>query len=119
LLYRHVFRWISRLTPSATRCAWPSAQCAFESGIWARASSGAYWRISSSSILAKKTDPPGSPWRPARPRNWRSSLVLGCRPVPMMYKPPSAAIRFPSPPVPPRRMSVPRPAIWVDTVIAP
>ena len=118
LLYCHVFRWISRLTPSATRCAWPRAG-APSSRSRTRASPGAYWRISSSSRLAKKTDPPGSPWRPARPRSWWSSLLLACRPVPMTYRPPSSAIRSRSPLVPPRRMSVPRPAIWVDTVIAP
>jgi hypothetical protein len=111
LLYCHVLWWISRLTPSATRCAWPSTQWAFESGSRTWAWSGAYWRISSSSMLAKKTDPPGSPWRPARPRSWWSILLLACRPVPMTYRPPSSAIRFRSPPVPPRRMSVPRPAI--------
>ena len=119
LLYCQVLRWISRLTPSATRCAWPSTWCAFASGSPVPASPGAYWRISSSSMLAKKTDPPGSPCRPARPRSCWSSRLLACRPVPITYRPPSSAIRSRSPPVPPRRMSVPRPAIWVDTVIAP
>src|SRR5439155_865299 len=42
----------------------------------------------------------------------------GQHPVPITYSPPSAATWPPSPSRPPRRMSVPRPAIWVDTVMA-
>src|SRR4029077_4394653 len=53
------------------------------------------------------------------PRSWLSSLLLQYRPVPITYSPPSAATRPWSPPRPPSRMSVPRPAICVDTVMAP
>ena len=38
--------------------------------------------------LMKKQESPGSPWRPARPRNWLSILRDSCRFVPRTSKPP-------------------------------
>ncbi len=43
-------------------------------------------RIKSSSSDRKNRDEPGSPWRPARPRNWLSMRRASCRSVPGMCK---------------------------------
>ena len=125
LLYRQVLRWISRLTPSATRCAWATVSRAPASAVLPSSSvapgglaSGTCRVTSSSCRLAKNTELPGSPCRPARPRSWWSSRLLPCRPAPITCSPPSAAIWPWSPATPPSRMSVPRPAIWVETVMA-
>ena len=68
----------------------------------------------------KKRDVPGSPCRPARPRNWLSIRLASWRVVPMTYRPPSSTTRSRSiGGLPPSRMSVPRPAMFVDTVTAP
>ena len=47
-------------------------------------------RIKSSSSDRKNREDPGSPWRPARPRNWLSMRRASCRSVPRMCRPPSA-----------------------------
>ena len=44
-------------------------------------------RIRSSSSERKKIDWPGSPWRPERPRSWRSMRRDSCRSVPMIWRP--------------------------------
>ena len=69
-------------------------------------------RIRSSSKDTKNTEEPGSPWRPARPRNWRSTRRDSWRSVPMMARPPAAFTSGLS------LMSVPRPAILVAMVTA-
>src|SRR5579883_2119640 len=46
-------------------------------------------RSRSSCRERKKRDAPGSPWRPARPRNWLSMRRESCRSVPTMNRPPS------------------------------
>ena len=90
-------------------------------GLQSAACCGSRWATTtSSSQLEKNTDEPGSPWRPARPRSWLSSRSVWCRPVPMTCRPPSSATSsWSASSEPPSRMSVPRPAIWVDTVTAP
>ena len=102
--------WYARL--SRTR---PSS-----SGSTLSVSPAAPSEITGSSSETKNTDEPGSPWRPARPRNWLSSRSVRCLPRPMTHRPPrsTTASRLDSS-APPRRMSVPRPAIWVETVTRP
>ncbi len=53
-------------------------------------------RIKSSSSERKKRLLPGSPWRPQRPRNWRSIRRASCRSDPMMCSPPLATTSRPS-----------------------
>ncbi len=50
--------------------------------------SPAKMRIRSSSSERKKREEPGSPWRPARPRNWLSMRRDSWRSVPRMCRPP-------------------------------
>src|SRR6266540_1349645 len=105
-------------------------------------------RTRSSSAERKKRDSPGSPWRPERPRSWLSMRRDSWRSVPRMCRPPrlttsscsschcpwiSASMRARSAGsvtsfifcaamysgLPPRRMSVPRPAMFVAIVTAP
>ena len=70
-------------------------------------------RIRSSSSDTKNWDDPGSPCRPARPRNWRSTRRDSCLSVPMMARPPASFTPGPS------LMSVPRPAMLVAMVTVP
>ena len=70
-------------------------------------------RIKSSSKDKKNWEEPGSPWRPARPRNWLSIRRLSWRSVPKIAKPPNSGT--PSPSV----ISVPRPAMFVAIVTMP
>ena len=90
-------------------------------GLQRAACSGSRWATTtSSSQLEKNTDEPGSPCRPARPRSWLSSRSVWWRPVPTTCRPPSSATSsWSASSDPPSRMSVPRPAIWVDTVTVP
>ena len=70
-------------------------------------------RIRLSSKDTKKREVPGSPWRPERPRNCRSTLLDSWRSVPMMARPPAArdsGVSF---------ISVPRPAMLVAMVTVP
>ena len=68
--------------------------------------------IRSSSKEIKKTDSPGSPCRPARPRNWLSIRRDSWRSVPMIFNPPTARTSSVI------LISVPRPAIFVAIVTA-
>ena len=56
---------------------------------------------------------PGSPWRPQRPANWRSMRAASCISVQITCRPPNSAMPSPS------LMSVPRPAMLVETVTRP
>ena len=56
---------------------------------------------------------PGSPWRPARPRNCLSTRRLSCLSVPTIAKPPASLTPAPN------LISVPLPAMLVAIVIAP
>ena len=58
---------------------------------------------------------PGSPWRPERPRSWRSMRRDSCRSVPMICRPASGCVRSSCLS---SLMSVPRPAMLVAIVIA-
>ena len=127
-LYRHVLRWISKVIPSATRWACSTARLTagsctrpFGHTLRSAGTSSAACRVTrSSSTLTKNTEPPGSPCRPALPRSWSSTRRLSCRPLPITYSPPRSATRSrPASSRPPSRMSIPRPAICVDTVTAP
>ena len=70
-------------------------------------------RINLSSRETKNTDEPGSPCRPARPRNCLSTRRLSWRSVPIMAKPPASLTSGDN------LISVPRPAIFVAMVTAP
>ena len=70
-------------------------------------------RIKSSSRETKKTDDPGSPCRPARPRSCLSTRRDSCRSVPIIAKPPALRTSGAS------LISVPRPAIFVAMVTTP
>ena len=77
-------------------------------------------RIRSSSILTKNWLLPGSPWRPARPRNWLSIRRDSWRSVPKICKPPASLTALASSVsigLPPSKMSTPRPAMLVARVI--
>ena len=67
-------------------------------------------RIRSSSNDTKNWEEPGSPWRPARPLNWRSTRRESWRSVPIMAKPPAARTSGLN------LISVPRPAMLVAIV---
>ena len=70
-------------------------------------------RIKLSSKETKNWDEPTSPWRPARPRNWRSTRRDSWRSVPMIARPPAALDSTLN------LISVPRPAIFVAIVTLP
>ena len=70
-------------------------------------------RIRSSSRQTKNWELPGSPWRPDRPRSWRSTRLDSCRSVPIIANPPASFTPLPN------LMSVPRPAILVAMVTVP
>ena len=71
------------------------------------------FRIKSSSNETKNIVEPGSPCRPERPLNCRSTLLESCLSVPMIANPPDSFTPAPS------LISVPRPAIFVAIVTAP
>ena len=98
-------------------------------------------RIKSSSSDKKKRDSPGSPWRPARPRNWLSIRRDSWRSEPMICKPPASStcwfrtchsawacsfisgvtlsiLASSACQLPPKIISVPRPAMLVAIVTA-
>ncbi len=105
--------------------------------------SGAKIRSKLSSNDKKKREEPGSPWRPARPRSWLSIRRDSWRSVPMMWSPPAARTKSwricqsalascfsasvtlspkaanSTSNLPPKPMSVPRPAMLVAIVTAP
>ena len=127
LLYFQVWEWISSSWPSVTR--W---QCSIQSrirfdsmlpsaaGRAVTSSPAPPTTTTSSSRETKNSASPGSPCRPARPRSWLSSRAVRCREVPITASPPSfttASWSFSS--APPSLMSVPRPAICVETVTRP
>ena len=112
-LFSSTFFWarstdlLSMPASSTSPSLWPNMSIALATR------SEAKRRMRLSSREMKKTDEPGSPWRPARPRSWRSTRRLSWRSVPMMANPPALRTSGES------LMSVPRPAMFVAMVTVP